>query len=55
MIHIINALVVELVDTADLKSAGREAVPVQVRSGAPFTSFFLHFLPTGNCLLVFSG
>ncbi len=31
----LRALVVELVDTRDLKSLGVRAVPVQVRPGAP--------------------
>ena len=33
----LRALVVELVDTRDLKSLGVRAVPVQVRPGAPST------------------
>ncbi len=32
----LRALVVELVDTRDLKSLGVRAVPVQVRPGAPY-------------------
>ncbi len=34
----LRALVVELVDTRDLKSLGVRAVPVQVRPGAPSIS-----------------
>ncbi len=33
--QVLRALVVELVDTRDLKSLGVRAVPVQVRPGAP--------------------
>ncbi len=36
------ALVVELVDTRDLKSLGVRAVPVQVRPGAPSNAHMRH-------------
>ena len=41
--HDCVALVVELVDTRDLKSLGVRAVPVQVRPGAPSQSLLKRF------------
>ena len=37
----LRALVVELVDTRDLKSLGVRAVPVQVRPGAPSIKVYI--------------
>ncbi len=38
----LRALVVELVDTRDLKSLGVRAVPVQVRPGAPSIKVYIY-------------
>ena len=53
------ARVAELVDARDLKSLGRKAVPVRVRSRAPVTYwyfwYFIKELPLRVALFAFSG